>query len=436
MLEPRRDTGIFQINPPTPYIHYLPSSAPRGRVLVIHGLDASKEFMRIISAALADGGFDVYDIDLPGHGDSPAGFEAQLAQQAIRNAMNEIGGRDVIVLAHSLGAGLLLDLTAEQHFSTLVLLSPPPTPLARILANRILVVSPSFDVPRIKAFAPILADISEERLELWRITWAAHSSALFNPAYVRRIVEWLGGDGRSTRTRARLVWISAMLISGVVLGITLMPARDLKHGNAHIPTVLVRYVASCGMALFILTIVIPLAWLRLFRTDYLVSFLFLTGLALWFQKRTPLRINSVTILKAAGAAIFVIIVLGVFAGSHMLHMALSNGRWWRFPVIALAGLPLFIVDESTIRRIYPRWKSIVVAIVTRALLWAFLMTGVLLLNRSDAFLVLIAPLLVLFWILLWFASGVVHRHTQDPLATAVFAAIVQGWAFAAWFVTI
>jgi hypothetical protein len=50
--------------------------------------------------------------------------------------------------------------------------------------------------------------------------------------------------------------------------------------------------------------------------------------------------------------------------------------------------------------------------------------------------VMIVPLIGIFWIALWFASGVVYRHTQDPLATALFAAIVQGWAFAAWFVTI
>jgi len=120
----------------------------------------------------------------------------------------------------------------------------------------------------------------------------------------------------------------------------------------------------------------------------------------------------------------------------VLHFALSNGRWWRFPFIAAAGLPLLWFDELTVRRIHPQWKAIAVTVVTRALLWAFLMTGVLLLNRADAFLVLIAHLIVLFWILLWFAAGIVYRHTQDPLATAIFAAIVQGWAFAAWFVTI
>ena len=77
-----------------------------------------------------------------------------------------------------------------------------------------------------------------------------------------------------------------------------------------------------------------------------------------------------------------------------------------------------------------------VAILTRGILLALILTGVLTLNRESDFLVLIVPLIAIFWIGLWFAAGIVHRYTQSPIAAALFAATVQGWAFAAWFVTI
>jgi hypothetical protein len=141
-------------------------------------------------------------------------------------------------------------------------------------------------------------------------------------------------------------------------------------------------------------------------------------------------------VAAIMAAAFVIAVPGFVVFSRVMHMSLSDGRWWRFPCIALAGLPLFISDEWTIRRIHPRWKSDAVALLTRGLFLAFLLTGVLTFDRESAFIVLIVPLIVIFWIALWFATGVVHRHTQSPFAAALFASIVQGWAFAAWFVTI
>jgi len=72
--------------------------------------------------------------------------------------------------------------------------------------------------------------------------------------------------------------------------------------------------------------------------------------------------------------------------------------------------------------------------LTRGLLLASMLTGVLILNRESAFLVLIAPLITLFWGALWFAAGFIHKTVRDPFAAALFSALVQGWAFAAWFV--
>jgi hypothetical protein len=55
-------------------------------------------------------------------------------------------------------------------------------------------------------------------------------------------------------------------------------------------------------------------------------------------------------------------------------------------------------------------------------------------NREDAFLVLITHFIVLLWIVLWFVGEFVRRRTQDPMAAAVFTALVQAWFFAAIFV--
>ena len=432
-LEPERQTGVLQTNPPTPYIHYAPTDASRGTVLVVHGLDSAKEIMQLISAALADGGFEVYNIDLPGHGDSRAGFDAALAKETIRKVLAQIGPNS-IVLGHSLGAGLLLDLAEDQHFPTMALLSPPPLPVREIQADRVLLVTGEYDVGRVRAFARLLEDMGSPRIEWWSLQWAAHSSAIFNPVHVRRIVDWLGGDGGKARTTSRLLSLVGMLISGIALGASLLPGLSIKPEPIPLPATLVRYIAACIAAILILKVFVPLAWLRLFAMDYLIGFLFLTGAALWIQRGVWPRTSSMNTIKAVAAAAFVIVVLGLIAGSHVLHMSLSDGRWWRFPFIAAAGLPLFLADEMTIRKIHPRWISVAVAILTRALLWAFLITGVLLLNRGGAFLVLIAHLIVFFWIALWFGAHVVHRHTQDPFAAALFAALVQGWAFAAWFV--
>jgi pimeloyl-ACP methyl ester carboxylesterase len=431
-LQPPGTTGVLQTNPPTPYFHTYTTSASRGRILVVHGLDASKDTMQMLSAALADGGFEVYSIDMPGHGDSTAGFDASLARETIRQTAAEI--RPDVVLGHSLGAGLLLDLAEDQHFPTMVLLSPPPLPVSEIQADRVLVITGAWDIGRIRNFAPLVRDIGDPRIEWWNLRWAAHSSAIFNPVHIGKIVEWLSGDPERIRTTERLLAVIGMLLSAITLGVSSLAGSPIKQQPVLLPALLVRYIAACIVAILTLKAFIPLAWLRLFATDYLISFLFLAGVMLWIQSPSWPRTNLANTAKAFVAAAFVIGLLGLLAGSSVLHMSLSAGRWWRFPFVAAAGLPLFLFDETTIRKIHPRWLSIATAVVTKALLWAFVIAGVLLLNRGDAFLVLIAHLMVFFWIALWFGAHVVHRHTQDPFAAALFAALVQGWAFAAWFV--
>ena len=219
-LAPKHDSGTFLVDPPTPYTHYLPLNTPKGTVLVVHGLDVSREVMSLISAALADGGFEVYAIDLPGHGASQVKFQTALAEQAIRNVAMRLG-ENTIVLGHSLGAGLLLDLGANQHFSTMVILSPPPMAIDEIRADRVLIAAGNIDIPRIRSFVPVAADIGGPHVEAWTLPLGAHSAAILNPVYIKRIVEWVGGEAGSTRTSARITWLLLMFVSGVVLGIEL-----------------------------------------------------------------------------------------------------------------------------------------------------------------------------------------------------------------------
>ena len=173
-------------------------------------------------------------------------------------------------------------------------------------------------------------------------------------------------------------------------------------------------------------------------TDYLISFVLLVGVTQlpWCIRRLTFRFRQ--ILVNLFAAVYVITIAG-FAGSVLVHLTLggfSGGRWWRFIAIALAVLPLSLADEVLLRPIRPWWKAAGVAALTRILIAAFVVTGVLTMNRSDDFLVLIIHFIVLFWIGLWFAGELLRRHTQDALATAVFTAIVQAWVFAAVFVLI
>jgi pimeloyl-ACP methyl ester carboxylesterase len=435
-LQPPRETGTLPTQPPTPYIHYLYlSSYPAQRVLVVHGLDSNKEFMQLFASALNDAGFEVYAIDLPGHGDSTGGFNGVLADKVLRQVVSIL--HPDIAAGHSMGASLLIDLTYDVQFRKLVLMSPGTTEIDNLEFKNTLVTTERFDIPAVNWFAPQLTAAGADIL---KFPWGMHSSAPFQRGHIREVVKWLGGDPNRLRTGQRMACLGLMFGGAVVMGIVLLPRRP---GTApHNPLLskteaVLSYVLAGGVSILVLRFAVVLRWIRIFAMDYTVSFLFVAGLtliAILAMKATRPRVDTGATAKGLAAAAYVIVFLGLIAGSHIIHMTLPDGRWWRFVVIAAASFPLFLFDESVIRAVGSRWQRAAVGIVTRFLIAAGIATGALLFNRESAFIVLLMAVFPFFWIALWFSTGLVARHVQNPIAAALFAALVQGWMFAAWFV--
>src|SRR5712671_1439 len=317
-----RQKGTFPNDPPTPYFHYLPSSPEHGRVLVIHGLDANKELMNLLCYALGDAGFDVYSIDMPGHGDSPVGFNAVRAREAVQSAL-DILGPHTIVIGHSMGGALLLDLAADTPFEQMILLSPAPTPVDRIRAERLLVLTGQFDIPRVRSFVPKLENAGVKNVEQRTIPWAGHSGYLAEPEPIREIVSWLGGDTAKLTTVRRLGLLICVILVALGLGILSLPGSDIPKGEIIGSTVIVSYVASFTVALFISALMVVLRGLRLFSTDYLISFVFLAGITRLPACLRKVSFNPRKTLVSLLATTFVIVV-AVLAGSELVHMRLAG----------------------------------------------------------------------------------------------------------------
>jgi len=440
-LRPARETGTLPTQPPTPYIHYLanaqPGAKPTQRILVVHGLDANKEFMQLFSSALNDAGFEVYAIDLPGHGDSTAGFNGVLAGKVLEQVVSIL--HPDIAAGHSMGASLLIDLTHSVQFRKLVLMSPGTTEINDLEFKNTLVTTERFDIPAVNWFAPQLTGAGAE---IRKFTWGMHSSAPFQRSHIREIVIWLGGDPKLLHTGQRTACLGLMFGGAVAMGIVLLPRRPVTPPPTQLfsktDTVLC-YVLAGAVSMIVLRFVVVLRWMHVFAMDYTVSFFLVAGLSLIVilarKEKRPL-VDVGAIAKGLAAAAYVIVFFGLIAGSHLIHMTLPDGRWWRFLVIAAASFPLFLFDESVTRAVGNRWQNAGIGIVTRILIAACIATGVLLFNRESAFIVLLMAVFPFFWVALWFATGLVARHVQNPIAAALFAALVQGWMFAAWFVIV
>jgi hypothetical protein len=212
-----------------------------------------------------------------------------------------------------------------------------------------------------------------------------------------------------------------------------LPGKPIERQQTALPARIVSYIAAGAAALWICGEVDLMNGLRLFSTDYLISFIMVMGVALlpFYYRRFSPKFSQIHISLIAAAFV---IAATVFIGSELAHLTLSSGQWWRFAAITVAVLPLCVADEILLRPIRPWWKAAAVSALTRILIWAYVVWGVMTLNRADAFLVLVVHFLVLLWIVLWFVGELIRRRTQDPMATAVFTALVQAWIFAAIFV--
>lgn len=107
------------------YTHFQGSSSSRPPLILIHGAGSNHLSWPAEIRRLRD--FNVYAIDLPGHGKSPGTACHQISgyQSAIIDFIAQLGRNHAILVGHSLGAAIALQLAGDypQHVAGLVCIS-------------------------------------------------------------------------------------------------------------------------------------------------------------------------------------------------------------------------------------------------------------------------------------------------------------------------
>ena len=146
------DNGAFaEVDGETVYFVHAPGGA-RGAVLLIHGFGGSTVTWQQTVPALAEAGYDVYAVDLPGFGLSQKGWDTDYrhAAQARRviGLMGQLGIDRAAVVGHSMGGSVAahLALAAPERVNQLVLVD------AAILSSD----SGRFSVPNFVLDVPVV----------------------------------------------------------------------------------------------------------------------------------------------------------------------------------------------------------------------------------------------------------------------------------------
>jgi pimeloyl-ACP methyl ester carboxylesterase len=178
-----------------PALRVRPRGPVRGRVLLAHGVTASKETMFRLAEAFATAGYECLSVDFPGHGESRRAFgNLEDAEETLVAAARALGTVDVVV-GFSMGAGVAARCIEARRLSPGRFIALGATPhgadLHLLGAHDELVD------------APLGAIVSP---------WSDHALEPFDPVLVNAAVSWVASN---TAGAAPTWW--AVRLAGVLL---------------------------------------------------------------------------------------------------------------------------------------------------------------------------------------------------------------------------
>jgi pimeloyl-ACP methyl ester carboxylesterase len=455
------------------------------KVLLIHGLSASKSAMKQMASELARWGCDCYLMDLPGHGNSREHFSYEATVIAIDRAVLRLlsGSNDanpssapLVVVGHSFGARVALG-AARRHprIAEVIALSPAAEAFAPKVP--LLILIGEFDFPFVRRGAAFLYEqVTGARLPRldepgqWQsstgssrlvvLPWTDHSQTLFKASSLNEIKGWLTKVSPMTnvsfspwafwvRTQLRAAFciLSLVIWFPVVrlLADLVMPTRRDPSSNSLVSPskdqfrLVWIYAFAAALAILVLMRINPWERLGLLGGDYLTGLLCATGLVGLAALRPDWK-DSENELSALICSLlaWLILVLGCsrWVTTEFAHLDLIPTRLWRLPWISLGALPFFVLDELVCRRRLQGLSTariVMFHLSTRFILAIALLLGFFVLRNGQFLVILILPGLLLASLLCWCLAAWIYRNTGSVAASGLFGALATGWFFSVFF---
>jgi pimeloyl-ACP methyl ester carboxylesterase len=437
----------------TPVTTYRDGSG--GPVVVIaHGFAGSSPMMMGYATSLAQAGYTVHAFDFLGHGrhtvpmggdvNSLDGTTRRLVDQTLRViAAVRDGPEPVALLGHSMATDILVRVADEaEGIGPLVLISAFSQAIDADTPSDMLLITGVWE-PGLRGFAReavgMVAPGASEGETVTEGTvrrravvapFAEHVAVLHSRAGRAEAVEWL--NGAYGRDRTAPVPPTGWAVLGLLAAITLIfaPLARLTRARAPKPEVL-RPLGFAAVVLVPALIVPPVAslietrFLPVLIADYLALHLALYGLIqgailVWLSGRSGLGQPS-----ALAVALIVIWGLGVFGLALDRYGASFLPNAPRIPIIAallLGAVPFMLADA---RLVYG--AGLGRRVLARLGFLASLGAAVALDFEELFFLIMIAPVIVLFWLTYGTMGRWIAART-GPLSAGLGLGIVLAWA--------
>jgi dienelactone hydrolase len=471
----------------TPVTVYRLAAAPDGPVVVVaHGFAGSRQLMQAQAVALARNGFVAVTYDALGHGrqPDPLGGELTLETGATVHLVHQLDSivdyartltpaddDRVALLGHSMAADIIIrqavsDPDAYAATVAISMYSPAVTPDAP--RNMLVIVGglepwvhhnearrvASLPLDGVQAEPGVTyGDFADGSARQWRIApGVEHIGVLYSKDAIMASVDWLNhAFGRTDATvdppSARGSWILILLLAVVVLAwpaSALLPrVADEPVGAALSWRRLRPLVIWPALLTPLILAPLPTDWLPVLVGDYLLLHFglygLLTGLGLWWwRRRWPSERPSAPVVARPGALVLATVMLLVYVmvglGAPIeLFVSSFIPTWERLllvPVMMLGTLPFFMMDEWVTRgATRPRWGYA----ATSVAFMLSLVPAIILKLHDLFFLIILYPIIALYFVLFGLFSAWSWRQTHHPWVAAITSAFVFAWCVAVTF---
>lgn len=449
----------------TPATLYLRESGAVAPVVVIaHGFAGSRQLMEPFALTLAQAGYVVASFDFEGHGRNPVPMSGDVTSidGTTRLLMDETARVARAALAHPradgrlayLGHSMASDVVIRQSladppgdaviavsmFSQAVTATEPRNLLAIAGAWETRLVEESVRTLHLTdATAELGQTTGDPALGTGRRSVSApmveHVGVLYSATSLREARDWLDasfGRESSAPIAERGGWIALLLVATVALGWPLaraLPARTKDRGQPLSGRAFVLAVSAPAIITPLLLAPIELGFLPVLVADYLAVHLGLYGaltlLLCWrfglLKGQFPLRAFWI----AAAVAGFGIVIFGGVLDRYVASFVPHSGRMLVIAGLALGAIP-FLLGDSFLTE--GGCASVGRTVLVRVAFLASLALAVALDFEGLFFLVIIMPVIVLFFLLFGTIAGWVGRRTGLPAAGGMGLGLVLAWS--------
>ncbi len=437
---------------------------PAPVVVIAHGFAGSRPLMKPYALTLAQAGYVAVSFDFLGHGRHPDPLTGdvdaiedapQLLMDQTAEVINYALGLDgvdgrVALLGHSMATDIIVRQAArDPRVGPVVAISMVSQAVSEATPRQLLMITGEWE-GILRTEAVRVVRLVDPRAEEGGTATSA-SGEVVRRTVVAPMVEHVGVLYSKTGLRAARDWLNDRFGRGSVgpvaemgLGIVLTlaglvalawPLSALLSKGAR-PVALTR--TEFWVAALIPAITTPLL-LSTFDTrvlpvlvaDYLALHLALYGgLLLLTLRGFGYRMGRLNGPAALGFAVFGILIFGGVLDRYVVSFVPAGPRPLIVLAVALGAIPYMIGEARLLEAGHAGWAR---ALTARTIFLASLAAAVALDFERLYFLLIILPVIVLFFLIFGLIGGWVGRRTGSSIAVGLGAGAVLAWALAVTF---